>query len=155
MAIGIRPAEGEDDLGFMLGLGSRLTEVIRTASHTAAEVQAFQDEYSAANLRHPPVDALTVIAVGGTGERLGFLHALPGHDGITGEAVGYVALIAVVEAAEGSGAAQALIGAAEEWGRERGYRTLSLDVFSSNERGRRFYEKSGFVAESIRMVKRL
>ena len=65
MAIAIRPAQGDEDLGFMLGLGSRLTEVIRTAAHTPAEVQAFQDEYSAANLRDPPQDALTVIAVDG------------------------------------------------------------------------------------------
>ena len=63
MTIGIRAAWGEEDLAFMLGLGPRLTEVIRTVSHGAAEVQAFQDAYSAANLRDPPDGSLTVIAV--------------------------------------------------------------------------------------------
>ncbi|MDQ0393201.1 GNAT family N-acetyltransferase [Labrys monachus] len=155
MGIAVRRVEGAEDLGFMLGLGARLAAGIRTAGHTAAEIGAFQDEYSAANLRDPPPEALTVIAVDGEGAKLGFLHALPGHDGITGEANGYVALLAVVDAAEGRGVAQALLRSAEEWARENGYRSLSLDVFSSNGRALHFYEKSGFAAESVRMVKPL
>jgi GNAT superfamily N-acetyltransferase len=153
MEIDIRTAEGEEDLSFMLALGRRLADVIETRLHSPEAVRTFQDEYSAANLNDPPINALTMIAVGAGGERFGFVHAIPGPDGITGETIGYVALLAVVEAAEGRGVAQALLASAEAWARRSGYRALSLDVFASNGRGRRFYEKSGFAVETMRMVK--
>ncbi|GLS20514.1 hypothetical protein GCM10007874_35310 [Labrys miyagiensis] len=155
MSARIREAAGEEDMGFMLGLGSRLAGVIETTLHEADDIAAFQDAYSAANLRDPPPDSLTLIAEGEGCERLGFLHALPGPDGITGRSIGYIALLAVVEAAEGQGVARLLLDGAEAWARDKGYAALSLDVFASNGRGRRFYEKNGFAVETLRMVKPL
>ncbi len=155
MDIRIRRAEGEQDLGFMLGLGRRLADVIQTGNHDTADIAAFQDAYSAANLKDPPDDALTLIAEGAGGEGLGFIHALPGPDGITGGSIGYVALLAVTGEAEGRGVAGLLLAGAEAWARRQGYASLSLDVFASNGRGRRFYEKNGFAVETLRMVKPL
>ena len=45
--------------------------------------------------------------------------------------------------------------AAEAWARDRGYRFLSLDVFAHNLHAVRFYERRGFQAETLRMVKPL
>ena len=155
MSIDIRQAEGDEDLGFMLSLGRRLAGAIHTGMHDPAAIQAFQDDYSAANLKDPPANALTMVAVDDGGKRLGFVHAIPGPDGITGATIGYIALLAVIEAAEGRGVARRLLECAEAWARRSGYKVLSLDVFSSNGRGRRFYEKSGFAEETIRMVKQV
>ncbi|QEN86811.1 GNAT family N-acetyltransferase [Labrys sp. KNU-23] len=155
MTIRIRKAEGERDLGFMLGLGHRLAAVIETELHEQAEIRSFQDAFSAANLRDPAMGSLSLIAENVVGVGLGFLHALPGADGITGQKIGYVALLAVTDAAEGTGVARQLLAAAEDWAREQGYAALSLDVFASNHRGRNFYEKNGFAAETLRLVKKL
>ncbi|CAM5765768.1 hypothetical protein LMIY3S_01594 [Labrys miyagiensis] len=155
MTTGIREARGAEDLGFMLGLGARLARVIETPLHEASAIAAFQDAYSSANLRDPSPDSLTLIAEDENGERLGFLHALPGPDGITGRSIGYVALLAVTETAEGQGVAGLLVEGAEAWARRMGYAALSLDVFASNGRALRFYEKSGFSIETMRMVKPL
>ncbi len=151
----IREATGKADLAFMLGLGSRLASVIQTGIHDQADIVAFQDAYSAANLRDPPSDALTLIAEDEGDERLGFIHVLPSPDGITGGTIGYVALLAVTEEAEGRDIARLLLAEAEAWARRNGYAALSLDVFASNGRGRRFYEKNGFAVETLRMVKPL
>jgi GNAT superfamily N-acetyltransferase len=154
MTTRIREAGGEEDLGFMLGLGRRLAGVIETGIHARADIAAFQDAYSAANLKDPPADSVTLIAEE-DGNRLGFLHALPGPDGITGRSIGYVALLAVTDEAEGRGVASLLMAGAEDWARSSGFAALSLDVFASNGRGRRFYEKNGFAVETLRMVKPL
>jgi ribosomal protein S18 acetylase RimI-like enzyme len=45
----------------------------------------------------------------------------------------------------GLGTADALVDAIEEWARERGARTLCLDVVASNDRARRLYERHGLV----------
>jgi GNAT superfamily N-acetyltransferase len=155
MDLRLREAQGDEDMGFMLGLGSRLADVIQTGNHQVAEITAFQDAYSAANLRNPPVDALTLIAESASRVRLGFVHALPGTDGITGRSIGYVALLAVTEQAEGRGVGRLLFEGVEAWARSKGYVALTLDVFASNTRGKRFYEKSGFVIETLRLVKPL
>jgi GNAT superfamily N-acetyltransferase len=64
-------------------------------------------------------------------------------------------MIAVTEAAEGSGAAAALLATAEQWGRARGYPALTLNVFDGTTRARAFYEKSGFRIETVRYTKAL
>jgi GNAT superfamily N-acetyltransferase len=40
---------------------------------------------------------------------------------------------------------------AEAWSRAQGYRFLLLDVFGSNATARRFYERKGYVADSLRL----
>ena len=64
-------------------------------------------------------------------------------------------MIAVTEAAQGTGAGAALLAAAEQWARGRGYTTLTLNVFAGNERARAFYEKHGFDVETVRYTKAL
>lgn len=99
--------------------------------------------------------SITLIAVSADDVPLGYIHALPGNDGVTNEPCGYVAIIAVTAAAEGMGVAGKLMAQAEDWARQQGYRFLSLDAFAGNSRALEFYRRGGFQAETIRLVKPL
>ena len=61
--------------------------------------------------------------------------------------------IAVANEAEGKGIGKALLVAAEEDAQRRGARTMTLHVFATNTRARRFYERSGYDGEVIRYIK--
>jgi GNAT superfamily N-acetyltransferase len=89
------------------------------------------------------------------GERLGFAFVEPHVDYFTQIEHGHLGMIAVAETAQGTGAAAALLDAAERWARGRGYATLTLNVFDGNSRARAFYEKSGFRVETVRYTKPL
>jgi GNAT superfamily N-acetyltransferase len=89
------------------------------------------------------------------GDRLGFAFVEPHVDYFSQATFAHLGMIAVTEAAEGSGAAAALLATAEQWGRARGYPALTLNVFDGNTRARAFYEKSGFRIETVRYTKAL
>jgi len=76
-------------------------------------------------------------------------------DYFTGHARAYVAFLAVDETAEGRGAGRALMAHAEHWAREHGCKEVCLDVWGSNERAIRFYERLGYGPDHIRMAKAL
>ena len=61
--------------------------------------------------------------------------------------------IAVAKGAEGKGIARALLDIAEDEARRHGAQTMTLHVFSTNARARRFYERSGYDGEIIRYIK--
>lgn len=71
----------------------------------------------------------------------------------TGEAQAYIGELAVATEIEGQGTGQALLAAVEEWARTQGLSLLVLDSGAANERGRRFYARSGFQEESVRLTK--
>jgi GNAT superfamily N-acetyltransferase len=50
----------------------------------------------------------------------------------------------------GTGLARDLLEQAEEFARTEGYRSMCLGVWEDNKRGRRFYEKSGFVERGVK-----
>jgi GNAT superfamily N-acetyltransferase len=87
--------------------------------------------------------------------RLGFVLLEELRDYFTLERHGHVGILAVTEEAEGGGAGGALMRAAESWARERGYRTLTLNVFEGNQHARDVYEHLGFVPDTIKYVKML
>jgi len=87
------------------------------------------------------------------GAVLGFIHCEIHRDPFTGEPKGYVSEFAVRAEAEGTGVAAQLMEEAEVWARENGARWLSLNVFERNARARRFYEREGFVPESVTYLK--
>lgn len=87
------------------------------------------------------------------GAPLGFGFFEPAVDYFTGVPDGHVGMVAVTEAAEGRGAGAALMRAAEDWARRRGYPRLHLNVFEGNARARRFYERLGYAVETVRYVK--
>ena len=89
------------------------------------------------------------------GEPMGFAFLEPALDYFSGERHGHVGMIAVTQAAEGRGAGAALMQAAEDWARSRGYPKLTLNVFEGNHRARRVYERFGYQVETVRYVKLL
>jgi ribosomal protein S18 acetylase RimI-like enzyme len=143
-----------EDMAFVHSLSPRLAGVPRPAWHDLAAMEDFQDRHMAASFE-PIEGSVTLIACSDDGRRLGYIHLRPGSDGVTDESCGYISLLAVEKDAEGSGVANHLMAAAEEWARSRGYRLLSLDVFADNRHAIDFYRRKGFKTETRRMVKPL
>ena len=143
------------DRAFIDGLSPRLAGVPRPTWHDDHAMQGFQDRYAATTFADIEEGARTLLACAPDGRRLGYVHMRPGTDGVTDEPCGYVSLLALVPEAEGRGVAHRLMQEAEAWARCRGYRLLSLDVFADNRHAVEFYQRRGFVAESVRMVKPL
>ena len=86
------------------------------------------------------------------GQPVGCLHILATTD-FFGMKHAHISVIATTAAAEGSGVGRALMAHAEEWTRRRGLPLLTLNVFASNTRARRFYEKAGFDPEFLKYAK--
>ena len=84
----------------------------------------------------------------------GCLHVLLTTD-FFGTRHAHISVIATTEAAEGSGAGRALLAHAEQWARDRGQALLTLNVFASNARARRFYERAGLAPEMLKYAKPL
>ncbi|WP_315838376.1 GNAT family N-acetyltransferase [Bradyrhizobium prioriisuperbiae] len=152
--ITIRDAD-PSDTAFMHSLSPRLSGVPGPVWHTRAAMDGFQDRHMAATVDAGLAGARTLMALSEGGQRLGYIHLQPGKDGVTDEPCGYVAVLALVEEAEGQGVAAQLMAQAEAWARAQGYRFLSLDVFADNVRAIDVYTRGGFGAETIRMVKPL
>jgi ribosomal protein S18 acetylase RimI-like enzyme len=99
-------------------------------------------------------DRLFLIAERTTdGVRLGFVYATTLVDFFTAENHGHISDVVVTREAEGQGVGRALMDAAEAWGRERGYRLMTLGVFPQNQRALMLYERLGYRTDVIRMLK--
>ncbi|MBV7257584.1 GNAT family N-acetyltransferase [Pacificimonas sp. WHA3] len=151
----IRPAQGAEDRDFIEILNPRLHSVIRAPAHSQADVIAFQERFTKGVLDDTRTPGATLIAISSKGHRLGYVHVGQGSDDVTGDPCAYVALLAITPAAEGRDIARTLMESAEAWAVDQGYRRIALDVFASNDRARRFYDRIGFAEESIRLAKRL
>ena len=62
-------------------------------------------------------------------------------------------MLAVARDAEGRGVGGALMRAAEDWARERGYGKLTLNVFEGNARARAVYAHLAYRPETMRYIK--
>jgi len=149
-AIVIRTATAADR-AFLVSLDDRLIEEAVVPDITQDDLIAFQAHYTRDALDAGKAGALTLIAVDSAGQPLGYIHLEPHEDMLTGGISGYVSMPAVRAAAEGRGVAKRLMDAAEAWAVQSGFRFLMLDVFASNATARRFYVRSGFVEESLRL----
>jgi len=61
--------------------------------------------------------------------------------------------IAVTDVAQGRGVGLALLNAAEDNARSHGAESMTLHVFASNTRARKFYERNGYAGELLRYIK--
>jgi len=102
-----------------------------------------------------PDDGSRLLIAESGDHRLGFVLLEELRDYFTLERHGHIGILAVTADAEGKGAGGALMRAAESWARDRGYRTLTLNVFGGNQHARDVYEHLGFVQDTIKYVKTL
>jgi len=152
-ALRVRGARGTDRT-FVLDTAARLAAFgpprWRTAEEVIeGEVRTLRDFFESAD------EASRLLIVEAGDERLGFALLEELRDYFTLERHGHVGILAVTAGAEGRGAGGALIRAAEAWARERGYRTLTLNVFSGNSHAREVYEHLGFESDTVKYIKGL
>lgn len=114
-----------------------------------AEARTLRDVFES------PDDGSRVLIAEAGDERLGFMLLEELRDYFTLERHGHVGILAVTDGAEGQGVGGALIRAAESWARDRGYRTLTLNVFTGNQHARDVYEHLGFEPDTIKYIKAL
>ena len=152
-AIRVRPYKPGDE-AFVLSLAPRLLIGIppwRSAERWLESVQ----QWLTADFENHGTQSMLFIAENEQEKRLGFAGVAHAHH-FTGEGQAYLGELAVSEEAQGQGAGQALVQACEQWAREQGYRSLVLDTgTANNERARRFYQRLGFLEESVKLAKLL
>jgi GNAT superfamily N-acetyltransferase len=149
--IRVRTARGTDR-GFVLETAARLAAFGPPPWRTSEELV----EGEARTLRdffESPDDGSRLLIAESGDHRLGFALLEELRDYFTLERHGHVGILAVTEEAEGKGAGGALMRAAESWARDRGYRTLTLNVFGANQHARDVYEHLGFVPDTVKYVK--
>jgi len=144
-----------DDRAFVVEAAARLAEFGAPAGRTKEEIVAAETRTILRHFAAPVSTEALLVAEDGERRPLGFAFVETGTDYFTGELHGHIGILAVSSAAQGTGAGGALLAAAEDWSRRRGYRRLTLNVFAANQHARDVYEHVGFAAETLRYVKRL
>jgi len=91
------------------------------------------------------IDSSRVVGVVTVGQRQHF----------TGETDAYVGELVVAEGMERRGVGTQLMRAAEEWGRQRGLKHLTLETGAANSRARAFYASLQYEEEDVRLTKKL
>jgi GNAT superfamily N-acetyltransferase len=146
---------GERDRTFILGLVPELLAFGPPAWRDRREMIEVDTDVISASLVGRLEGATVLIAEDAAGVPLGFIHLVDERDYYLQSTCGHVADIVVSPEARGRGVGRALLAAAEEWSRDRGYRLLTLNVFVENRGPQALYEATGFKAEVIKYVKAL
>lgn len=152
-AIRVRSARGSDR-SFVIETAARLAAfgppVWRTAEELVeGEARTLRDFFES------PDDGSCLLIAEAGDSRVGFALVEELRDYFTLERHGHVGILAVTAGAEGRGAGGALLRAAEAWARDRGFRTLTLNVFSGNRHARAVYEHLGFEEDTVKYIKRI
>ncbi len=98
---------------------------------------------------------LVHVAVDGAGDVLGFSMVTLRPELLSHEPSAHLEAIALAPSAEGRGIAKALLATAEKAAQSKGASTMTLHVFSVNERARGLYERAGYDGELMRYIKTL
>jgi GNAT superfamily N-acetyltransferase len=146
----IRPATTDDDV-VLMALAQRLAGFGLPRWRDAATIAACDGQEMVKAVQAADPDAEVFIAEL-DGHPSGCLHVLVTTD-FFGLRHAHLSVIAVSAEAEGTGVGRALMQHAEAWTRHRGLPLLTLNVFASNGRARRFYEKAGFGPEFLKYSK--
>lgn len=147
----IRPAD-ERDCKFIAELVPSLLEFGSPAwDDAAAFAPGFRDALVRAVRTQGPQSAV-LVAEAAEGPPIGFISLKAGRDAV-GAARGHVADLAVIPDARRIGVGTALMEAGEAWARDHGLPALSLDVWSTNKRALAFYQRLGYFAESLCLIK--
>jgi GNAT superfamily N-acetyltransferase len=149
-SVRIRPATPADR-DAALGLAPRLMIGVAPWLDRDGVLAAVKD-WVASSIGAPGPDRVALIAEDADGACVGFV-SVARREHWSGAVEAYIGELIVTERAEGTGVGRALLQAAEDWARERGYRLIALDTGAANARARRFYDRAGFAEDSVRLVK--
>ena len=152
-SIVIRPAV-EGDCAFIVGLVSSLLEFGSPAWEDKDALAPGFSEVLTRAVRAQDLRSTVLIAELTDGTPLGFISLKVAAD-VTGVERGHVADLAVTDTARRLGVGRTLMNEGEQWARDRGLAVLSLGVWSTNERAQAFYERLGYRAESVHLIKAL
>jgi GNAT superfamily N-acetyltransferase len=141
----IRPARPADEAA-ILGLADRLG-AFDPSTRPAAEIAGRERRALAEALARPDPGSALLVAEHPRLGVAGILLLESRRDYFTDQPHGHVAILAVAREAEGQGLGGALLHAAEEWARARGYRRLTLAVFVDNRRAQALYVRQGWRPE--------
>lgn len=115
-------------------------------------------EHDAEMLRkwlHDEAECLVHVAVDSADTVLGFSMVTLRPELLSHEPSAHLEAIALDASAEGRGIAKALLAAAEQSAKAHGAQSMTLHVFSVNERARGLYERAGYDGELMRYIKPL
>lgn len=146
----IRRAAMSDEAA-LLGLAERLCTFELPAWRSREQITSadWRDMMKAVRASEPDQD---VFLAERDGTAAGCLHILATTD-FFGLRHAHISVIATSAEAEGSGVGRALMAHAEDWARSRRLPLLTLNVFATNTRARRFYEHAGMRAEFLKYAK--
>lgn len=143
-----RPADRE----FVAGLAAALLEFAPPALGEPEDLLAPFQAMLARAVSEPEGQARVLIAEDGDRRPLGFI-SLQIRDDAAGTPRAHVADLAVAGSARRRGVGSGLMAAAEAWAQEQGLARLSLNVWATNESALAFYDRLGYHAESLSLVK--
>jgi ribosomal protein S18 acetylase RimI-like enzyme len=142
------------DLPAVLTLVPRLAATGSPPGRDAQQIEASDTEAVTRALRQPASDEVLLVAEDG-GQLLGLIHVKTVVDYFSQQPIAHVSDVVVAASAEGRGMGKALMHAAEDWARGRGYAMVQLHVLVDNARARSMYERLGYSAEWLKYIKRL
>src|SRR5205814_1281298 len=144
----IRPASPED-ADFVLALVPQLLPFGPPPWRDARQMTDTDALVIARAVRGMSEGATVLVAEASDSKLLGFIHLCAETDYYARTPCGHIADIVVAPEARRRGVGGALLTAAEEWARARGYSMLTLNVFVENRHARALYERAGFRPETI------
>jgi GNAT superfamily N-acetyltransferase len=155
LAVAVRSARASDRQ-FVVELAHRLVDGFDAPSHrTKAELIDGDRRALEAWFDQPAKDdeAMLIAELDGRPAGCAFLVTLV--DYFNDRPHAHLSVLAVDKSAEGRGVGSALLGACEQWARNRGSDRLTLSALVTNTRARALYERKGFGGEYIRYVLKL
>lgn len=138
----------------ILALVPRLSEQGTPSGRDRREIEAVDLQTIAQALDDDSLSCEVLVAED-EGAIVGFIHARTTTDYYTQAPIGHVSDIVVAKGMEGRGVGRALVDAAQEWARSRGYALMQLYVLPENTGARGLYESMGYRAEWLKYVRRI
>lgn len=146
-----RPADGPA----LLALLPELADFPLPPWRTAAQVANADTRILLEALTRGDRTSCVLVAEDPDGSVAGFVFSTTRQDYFTGKPHAHIEVVVVRAAARGRGLARRLIDATETWARERGYASVTLNVFASNRRADTVYQRLGYRPETVHYIKPL
>ncbi|MBY0495350.1 MAG: GNAT family N-acetyltransferase [Cyanobacteria bacterium] len=147
----VRPATPRDRV-FVVALAGRLVDGFDAPPHRTKPELIEGDRRALVEWfeKMPESEAMLIAELDGKPAGCAYLVTLV--DYFNERPHAHLSVLAVEKWAEGKGVGSALLGACEQWARNRGSDRLTLSALVTNARARALYERRGFNGEYIRYV---